>query len=192
MAKLRPNKPFVRRWNHNPPSVSVPYPLKSPQKGRLETYSLSKLETDKRISKPRMAPKDISEHTTESIEGIENATVIRYMDDMNANDFDALIELFAPDGAMQPPFQKPIIGKDAILQFFREDCKNLKVVPERGVEEAVEEGLKQIRVTGKVYSPWLGAWVNVAWRFSLNLEGQISLVAIEVLASPKELLKFIR
>ncbi|MBD2577327.1 ketosteroid isomerase family protein [Oscillatoria sp. FACHB-1406] len=138
-----------------------------------------------------MVPKDMLEHTTVSIEGVDNATVIRYMDDMNANDFDALIELFAPDGAMHPPFQKPIVGKEAILQFLQEDCKNLKVVPESGVEEPAEEGFEQFRVKGKVYSPWLNAWVNVAWRFSLNLEGKISLVAIEVIASPKELLKFV-
>lgn len=36
------------------------------------------------------------------IEGVINPTVNSYMDLLNANDFDALIELFLPDGALQP------------------------------------------------------------------------------------------
>ena len=31
---------------------------------------------------------------------------------MNANDFEAAVGLFAPNGALQPPFQKPIIGRE--------------------------------------------------------------------------------
>jgi hypothetical protein len=116
------------------------------------------------------------------------------MNNMNANDFGSLIQLFANDGALQPPFQKPIIGKDAILRFFKEECQNLNLLPERGVSEAAEEGYTQIKVTGKVQTPWFGAAVgmNMAWRFLLNPEGKIFFVAIDLLASPKELLNLIR
>ena len=31
---------------------------------------------------------------------------------INANDFEAAVGLFAPNGALQPPFQKPIIGRE--------------------------------------------------------------------------------
>ncbi|NDD44097.1 MAG: Red carotenoid-binding protein [Synechococcaceae bacterium WB9_4xC_028] len=128
------------------------------------------------------------------IEGVINPTVNSYMDLLNANDFDALIELFLSDGALQPPFQKPIVGSDAILRFFREDCQNLKLLPERGYAEPTEGGFTQIKVTGKVQTPWFGAGVgmNVAWRFLLNPEGKIYFVAIDLLASPAELLKFAR
>ena len=128
------------------------------------------------------------------IEGVINPTVNSYMDLLNANDFDALIELFLSDGALQPPFQKPIVGSDAILRFFREDCQNLKLLPERGYTEPTEGGFTQIKVTGKVQTPWFGAGVgmNVAWRFLLNPEGKIYFVAIDLLASPAELLKFAR
>jgi hypothetical protein len=45
-----------------------------------------------------------------------------------------------------------------------------------------------------VQTPWFGAAVgmNIAWRFLLNAEGKIFFVAIDLLASPKELLNLIR
>jgi hypothetical protein len=113
---------------------------------------------------------------------------------MNANDFDAVINLFAADGALQPPFQRPIVGRDNVLRYLREDCQNLKLMPERGVAEPADDGFVQIKVTGKVQTPWFGAGVgmNMAWRFLLNPDGKIYFVAIDLLASPKELLNFAR
>jgi hypothetical protein len=116
------------------------------------------------------------------------------MNNLNANDFNALIELFTPDGALQPPFQRPIVGKDNVLRFFQEDCQNLTLIPERGVVEPADDGFTQVKVTGKVQTPWFGAGVgmNIAWRFLLNAEGKILFVAIDLLASPKELLNLAR
>ena len=116
------------------------------------------------------------------------------MNNLNANDFDALIELFAPDGALQPPFRRPIVGKEAVLQFFREECQNLKLIPKQGVAEPTDDGYTQIKVTGSVQTPWFGAGVgmNIAWRFLLTPDNKIFFVAIDLLASPKELLNFAR
>ena len=113
---------------------------------------------------------------------------------LNANDFDELIKLFVVDGALQPPFKKPIVGKDAVLKFFKEECSNLKLAPERGVEEPAEDGYTQIKVTGKVQTPWFGAGVgmNMSWRFLVDSENKIFFVAIDLLASPKELLNLAR
>ncbi|MEN9224400.1 MAG: orange carotenoid-binding protein [Thermostichus sp. HHBFW_bins_43] len=157
-------------------------------------YDPAKLGQFNRVSEPVVPPKAMSERTKVAIEGISNPTVLNYMDNLNANDFDALIKLFTPDGALQPPFQRPIVGTEAILRFFREECQNLKLLPERGVSEPAEDGYTQIKVTGKVQTPWFGANVgmNVAWRFLLNPDNQIFFVAIDLLASPKELLNFIR
>ncbi|MEX1318029.1 MAG: ketosteroid isomerase family protein, partial [Synechococcaceae cyanobacterium] len=125
------------------------------------------------------------------IEGVINPTVIAYMELLNANDFDNLIQLFLPDGALQPPFQRPIVGTEAIMRFFREECQNLKLLPERGYSEPTDGGFNQIKVTGKVQTPWFGAGVgmNVAWRFLLDPDNKIYFVAIDLLASPAELLK---
>ncbi|PPT10513.1 hypothetical protein CKA32_003737 [Geitlerinema sp. FC II] len=149
---------------------------------------------DNRVSEPVIPPKDIAQRTQVKIEGVTNSTVLQYMNNLNANDFDSLIELFVPDGALQPPFQKPIVGKDNVLRFFREECQNLKLIPERGVEEPAEDGYTQIKVTGKVQTPWFGGNVgmNIAWRFLLDPENKIFFVAIDLLASPKELLNLAR
>jgi hypothetical protein len=147
-----------------------------------------------RVAEPIVPPTPEEMRKKVFIEGVLNPTVNSYMDLLNANDFDKLIELFLPDGALQPPFQKPIVATQAILRFFKEDCQNLKLLPERGYAEPTEEGFTQIKVTGKVQTPWFGAGIgmNVAWRFLLNPEGKIYFVAIDLLASPAELLKFAR
>ena len=157
-------------------------------------FDTVKMGNFQRVSEPVAPPTEISKRTQVNIEGVTNATVLNYMNLLNANDFEELIKLFAADGALQPPFKKPIIGKDAVLKFFNEECPNLKLAPERGVEEAVEDGYTQIKVTGKVQTPWFGAGVgmNMSWRFLLNSENQIFFVAIDLLASPKELLKLAR
>ncbi len=157
-------------------------------------FDSAKLGTYTKVAEPVVAPTATAERSKVAIEGIDNATILSYMDNLNANDFDALIELFTADGALQPPFQRPIVGKEAVLRFFREDCQNLKLLPERGVVEPAEAGYTQIKVTGKVQTPWFGAGVgmNMSWRFLLNPENQIYFVAIDLLASPKELLNLTR
>jgi hypothetical protein len=146
------------------------------------------------VAEPVVVPQDMADRSQVKIEGVTNQTVLNYMDNMNANDFDALIKLFTPDGALQPPFQKPIVGTEAVLKFMREDCQNLKLMPERGVSEPADDGYTQIKVTGKVQTPWFGANVgmNMAWRFLLDPQGKIYFVAIDLLASPKELLNLSR
>lgn len=147
-----------------------------------------------RVAEPVVPPQDVAKRSQVSIEGVTNQTVLAYMNNLNANDFTALIELFTDDGALQPPFQRPIVGKANVLRFFQEDCQNLKLIPERGVTEPAADGFTQIKVTGKVQTPWFGAGVgmNIAWRFLINPEGKIFFVAIDLLASPKELLNLVR
>jgi len=147
-----------------------------------------------RVMEPVTPPTPEEQRKKVFIEGVINPTVNSYMDLLNANDFDNLIQLFLPDGALQAPFQKPIVGTEAILRFFREDCQNLQLLPERGYAEPTDGDFTQIKVTGKVQTPWFGAGIgmNVAWRFLLNPEGKIYFVAIDLLASPAELLKFAR
>ncbi len=157
-------------------------------------YDPNKMGDFKRVSEPVEVPVEPAKRTPVSIEGVTNETVLNYMMNLNANDFDALIELFLPDGALQPPFQRPIVGKDAILRFFREECQNLKLLPERGTVEPAEDGYTQIKVTGRVQTPWFGANVgmNVAWRFLLDPNNKIFFVGIDLLASAKELLNLSR
>ena len=157
-------------------------------------FDSGKLGNFSRVSEPVVPPQQMAQRTKVTIEGIDNTTVINYMNLLNANDFDELIKLFVSDGALQPPFQKPIIGTQSVLRFFKEECQNLKLLPERGVSEPADDGYTQVKVTGKVQTPWFGGNVgmNIAWRFLLNPEGKIFFVAIDLLASPKELLNLVR
>jgi Orange carotenoid protein, N-terminal/Nuclear transport factor 2 (NTF2) domain len=153
-------------------------------------YDTAKMSGAKRVAEPIAIPQAADLRSQVSIKGIDNPTVLSYMNNMNANDFDELIKLFTPDGALQAPFQRPIVGTEAVLRFFREDCQNLKLMPEQGVVEPADDGFTQIKVTGKVQTPWFGAGVgmNMAWRFLLTPDNKIFFVAIDLLASPKELL----
>ena len=157
-------------------------------------YDPNKIKNFKRIAEPVVPPKEMSQRTKVKIEGVDNPTILSYMNNLNANDFNALIELFTPDGALQPPFRRPIVGKDEVLRFFREECQNLKLIPERGVAEPTDDGFTQIKVTGKCQTPWFGGGVgmNIAWRFLLDPQGKIFFVGIDLLASPKELLNLSR
>ena len=143
---------------------------------------------------PRSTPKALSERIQTKIEGINNYTVLSYIDYMNAYDFTPAVNLFAEEGALQPPFQKPIVGRQAILTYMREECVGLKMMPERGVAESIENGYTQVKVTGKVETPWFGnnVGMNIAWRFLLDPQGKIFFVAIDLLASPKELVNLMR
>jgi Orange carotenoid protein, N-terminal/Nuclear transport factor 2 (NTF2) domain len=157
-------------------------------------FDVKKLGAYTAVSEPVVAPQAIASRTLVTIAGITNQTVLDYMNNLNANDFDVLISLFAEDGALQPPFQRPIVGKDAVLKFFREECQNLKLLPEQGIMEPADGDYTQIKVTGKVQTAWFGAGVgmNMAWRFLLTPENKIFFVAIDLLASPKELLNLVR
>ncbi len=141
------------------------------------------------IKEPVVPPKDFAPRTRIGIEGIDNVTVLSYMENMNAFNFPAVVALFAEDGALQPLFEKPIVGQENILRYMREECYGLKLMPERGVSEPAEGGFTQIKVTGKVQTPWVGASVGIdlAWRFLLNPEDKVFFVAIDLLASPQEL-----
>lgn len=157
-------------------------------------YEPAKLGSYTPISEPVVPPKSVAQRTQVSIEGVSNPTVLGYINNMNANDFDAVIALFADGGALQPPFQRPIVGRESVLRYLREECQNLKLIPERGIVESAEDGFTQVKVTGKVQTPWFGANVgmNIAWRFLLDAQNKIFFVAIDLLASPKELLNFVR
>jgi Orange carotenoid protein, N-terminal/Nuclear transport factor 2 (NTF2) domain len=142
------------------------------------------------VKEPVIAPKEAAPRTKVSIKGINNATILSYMDNMNAFDFQAAVALFAAEGALKPPFQEPIVGQENILAYMRDECYGLRLLPQQGVSEPAEAGFTQIKVTGNVQTPWFGdkVGINLAWRFLLNLEGQIFFVGIDVLASPQELL----
>ena len=144
-----------------------------------------------KVAEPVVPPKAAAPRTKVAIEGVDNATVLLYMENMNAFNFQEAAALFQEEGALKPPFQEPIVGQQNILAYMREECDGLKLMPEHGVSEPADGGFTQIKVMGKVQTPWVadGVGINLAWRFLLNPEGQIFFVGIDILASAQELLK---
>lgn len=78
------------------------------------------IDDEKIQSEPIVAPTPVDQREEIFIPGILNQTILDYMVYLNANDFDQLIDLFLDDGALQPPFQRPIVGREAILSFSEE------------------------------------------------------------------------
>jgi Orange carotenoid protein, N-terminal/Nuclear transport factor 2 (NTF2) domain len=143
-----------------------------------------------KVNEPVVPPKEAAPRAKVRIKGINNATVLSYMENMNAFDFLGAVALFAEEGTLKPPFQEPIAGRENILAYMRDECYGLKLIPGRGISEPAEGGFNQIKVTGKVQTPWFGdsVSINLAWRFLLEPEGKILFVGIDVLASPQELM----
>ncbi len=122
-----------------------------------------------------------------AIESITNSTVLEYLSSMNANDFDAVVDLFVTGGALQPPFQQPIVGKEQILSYLEAECQNIKILPDQGLVSYQDDELTRMRVTGRMQTTWSGdsPGLNMAWRFSLDSQNKISLVAIDLMSSPR-------
>ncbi|HEY9711086.1 MAG TPA: ketosteroid isomerase family protein [Oculatellaceae cyanobacterium] len=125
-----------------------------------------------------------------TIEGITEPVVLRYFETMNAGDYETTAALFADTGAMHPPFEEPIAGKDAIATYLKTEAKGMQLLPTKGIAETLEDDQTQIQVAGKVQTPVFG--VNVSWIFVLNSEREILSARIKLLASPQELLSLRR
>ena len=124
--------------------------------------------------------------TIRQIVGITEFTIVRYFDTLNTENYQACADLFATDGVMYPPFEEGIVGREAIASFLQQEAKDMKLEPERGISQVVENGDLEVQVVGKVQTPLFG--VNVSWFFLLNFQQEIAATKIKLLASPQELL----
>ncbi len=129
-----------------------------------------------------------------SIDGITNSTVLDYVNHMNAHDFGAVTDLFAAGGALQPPYQQPIVGKEQVLHYLEAECQNLKIIPDQGLVSYQDDELTRMRVIGKIETSSSSDdfGVHMAWRFSLDADNKISFVAIDLISTPEELAMLIR
>ena len=124
------------------------------------------------------------------IKGINEPTIQQYFQSLNASDYEKTASLFAESGIMHPPLESGIIGREAILKYLNKEAIDIKAYPREGTSETLEDNQTQIKVAGKVETPWFA--VNVSWLFILNENLQILDVRIKLLASPQELLSLRR
>lgn len=121
------------------------------------------------------------------IVGISEPEILQYFNTLNAGDFQATSQLFATDGILHPPFEKPIQGQEAILRFLQAEAQSMQLLPETGVVTEIEPASLQVQVAGKVQTAWFG--VNVSWQFELNQQREITSATVRLLASPQELMQ---
>ena len=125
-----------------------------------------------------------AEHSI-AIEGIEESAIVNYFATINQEEFTETASLFAEDGEMLAPLEKPIVGREKITAYLTKEATGMKLLPQQGILETEEE-TERYKVLGKVSTSLFS--VNVAWYFTLNPNSQITSARIKLLASPQELL----
>jgi hypothetical protein len=123
--------------------------------------------------------------TSSTIAGINKSAISDYFATVNQAEFVKTASLFAENGTLLPPFEKPIIGRANIAAYLSKAAKGIKIFPQQGICE-IESDLQKHKVLGKVKTTLFS--VNVAWYFTLSQEDKLATVKIKLLASPQELL----
>ena len=123
----------------------------------------------------------------------------QYFEAANAGKFGQMAALFADDGQLVPPFEKPVVGREAIAQYLTTEATGMKFTPLKYEAASLEESESEesesnvptacqpCLIRGKVKTSLFV--VNVAWEFVLNEAQEISSVKVKLLAKLNELLK---
>lgn len=123
------------------------------------------------------------------IEEITKPTIIDYFVTINQAEFVKTASLFADQGTLLAPFEKPIVGRAAIAAYLSKEAKGIKLSPQQRICETeleTEPNCETYKILGKVKTALFS--VNVAWYFTLSQEDKLATVQIKLLASPQELL----
>ncbi|HEY9618697.1 MAG TPA: nuclear transport factor 2 family protein [Microcoleaceae cyanobacterium] len=144
------------------------------------------------MNRPSSQPSAITPEpvTTQAIEGLTEPVILRYFELLNAGEFQAASELFAEDGALQPPFEGQIVGREAISNYLVKEAQGLILRPQWGNQRLLDDGCTEFEVAGNVQTALLT--VNVSWSMILSPWKELFLVRVKLLASLQELAKFRR
>ncbi|NJN87186.1 MAG: nuclear transport factor 2 family protein [Leptolyngbyaceae cyanobacterium SL_7_1] len=114
------------------------------------------------------------------------AVITQYFTTLNAGEFAATAYLFAEDGVLYPPFDREVVGREAIATYLTTEAQAMRLVPIQTAIEPLAENRLQGAVTGTVQTTLFS--VNVAWDFCLSADLKIDSVKIKLLAALPELL----
>jgi hypothetical protein len=117
------------------------------------------------------------------INNLDNFTVLRVFELLNAGRFRSVLRLFERSGALKPPFDSPILDRSEILHYLREEYLGVEFIPEKYRSDSDLDHFLQITVLGKMRIPWFGSTTDIPqiWRFFLLSNGTISLLTIDTL-----------
>lgn len=74
------------------------------------------------------------------------AVVDRYFEQLNANDFDGLAELFAPSAVLQVPLTRDRKGRDDIMDYYRGVLTKYPEHHDEPVRALVEGGVAMVEI----------------------------------------------
>lgn len=116
------------------------------------------------------------------------SVVVRYFDSFNREDFAVTSSLFAENGSLRPPFDAPVVGREAIASYLNAEAKGMKIHPLHCTSIDLEDGNSEYTVAGKADTPFFT--VNICWLFIINPRSEIVFTRVKLLASLAELLSF--
>jgi Nuclear transport factor 2 (NTF2) domain len=131
-----------------------------------------------------------------NIDDVQKPSIYEYFKNLNDGEFQAAAELFAEQGILSPPFEKPIQGRKAIAQYLQKEALGMKLYPERGRiftsldRESTLITQVHYQIQGRVSTAWFT--VNVSWWIKLNDAKEIMLVEVKLLAALHDLLSLNR
>ncbi|MEZ2228233.1 nuclear transport factor 2 family protein [Microcoleus sp.] len=120
------------------------------------------------------------------LSAIPEPAVLGYFETFNRGDFEATASLFDAEGVLHAPFADPIVGKSAIATYLKTEALGMKLNPQQGMSQTLEDGNIQVQVNGLVQTAVFR--VNVGWLFIVNSQPAIVSATVKLLASPQELL----
>lgn len=117
--------------------------------------------------------------------------VARYFLTLNEGSFQTTASLFTEDGTLYPPFEKAIVGQDAIADYLQTEANGMRLEPFKLELKPMDlgdyPGDYQYDLKGKVHTSLFS--VNVGWGLILNSQSQIISAKVKLLAALKELLE---
>lgn len=124
----------------------------------------------------------------ESIDSVTMEAIVRqYFALFNRGEFLEVANLFATDGSLYPPFESPVVGREAIAAYLHKEADGMKAEPLTVEVRPMEDGTWQVDAMGKVTA--LVFNVNVVWNFVLTAQRELTSVRVDLKASWEELLK---
>lgn len=133
-----------------------------------------------------MADLETTPTLEDRITGVAEPAVLDYFISLNAGNYHATAALFSPDGVLNPPFEEPVVGREAIAAYLQAEAAGMQLHPHQGSVVFLEANGVAVQVKGKVQTSLFT--VNVGWQFILNAQGKINSATINLLASLEELL----
>lgn len=120
------------------------------------------------------------------IQNIQEPIVYNYFSSLNESDFEGVVDLFAEDGVMHPPFERPIAGRAAICKYLQAEAVGVESFPESGEVLCTANGEVAYQIAGNVKLSLFT--IPVGWSISVNERGEIANVTVKLLAALQDLL----